>query len=413
MKLKDFLDLTDKERSKLAERLASKGYSGDLNAIAELGKQQNKLTVELDQARAEHNRSSEIRDIEGGKIIALKVSELEIQFKDIQNQLTPMWRAIPNPPEKDVPIGGEENNKIIGESRLQPPTINNPKDHVELGENLNIIDIERGVKTSGSRFYFLKNEAVEIEFAIILWLFKILKKKGFEPLVTPQIINEEVMEHAGYIAKSDQHAGEVYKIDDPESNQYLIGTSEQSVLGYHMNEIIETPKRYASFSTCFRKEAGSYGQDIRGIIRTHQFDKVELFSFVNPKDSPKELKSLVAIQESILKSLEIPYRKVLIATGDLGMPAAKKIDLESWLPSQNKYRETHSCSNCTDWQAIRAGIRYRDESGKTDFVHTLNGTALAIGRILVAILENHQQPDGSIKIPKVLHRYLGYKEIRR
>lgn len=412
MKLKDFLDLEGRERTKLAERLSSKGYKGDLTAIAELGKEQTKLMMELDQVRYEHNRLSEARDIEGGKIVSAKVADLEIKVKDIQSQFNPLWRSIPNPPEKDVPVGGEEDNKVIGESKLQPLKIDNPKDHVELGESLNILDIERGVKTSGSRFYFLKNEASEMEFAIIQWLFKILKKKGFELLVTPQIVNEEVMESAGYVSKSDQHAAEVYKIDNSESNQYLIGTSEQSVLGYHMNEIIETPKRYASFSTCFRKEAGSYGKDVKGIIRTHQFDKVELFAYVAPKDSAKEFKNLVAIQEFILRSLEIPYRKVLIASGDLGMPAAKKIDLESWLPSQCRFLETHSCSNCTDWQAVRAGIRYRDEAGKTEFVHTLNGTAIAIGRILVAILENHQQPDGSIKIPKVLHRYLGYKEIK-
>ena len=332
----------------------------------------------------------------------------------MHEEFAALWQTVPNLPDKDVPEGGENDSKVIGESKLQPPKIDQAKDHIELGEKLNIIDIERGVKTSGSRFYFLKNEAAELEFALIRWLFKTLKKKGFELLVTPQIVNEEVMVAAGYVSKSDQHASEVYKIDDPENAaHYLIGTSEQSTLGYHLNEIIVAPKRYAAFSTCFRKEAGSYGQDVKGIIRTHQFDKVELFSFVEPKDSAKEFKNLVAIQEFILKKLEIPYRKVLIAAGDLGMPAAKKIDLESWMPSQGKYRETHSCSNCTDWQAIRANIRYRAASGETEFVHTLNGTGVAIGRILVAILENHQQPDGSIKIPKVLQPHVGFKEIKK
>lgn len=413
MKLKDFLELSSRERVRLAEGLAAKGYVGNLDDLAELGKQHNQLMVELDQARAEHNRLAAAKDIEVGKATATRVADLESRFKEIHDQLMSLWKAIPNPPDRDVPKGGEENNKIIGQSRLQPPEINNPWDHVELGEALQIIDIERGVKTSGSRFYFLKNEAAELEFALIRWLFRILKKKGFELLVTPQIINEAVMEDAGYVSKSDRHAAEVYKLDNPEVNQYLIGTSEQSVLGYHMDEIIEIPKRYAAFSTCFRKEAGSYGQDVKGIIRTHQFDKVELFSFVDPKDSAKEFKNLVAIQEFILKKLEIPYRKVLVAAGDLGMPAAKKIDLESWIPSQSRYRETHSCSNCTDWQAIRANIRYHDQDRETKFVHTLNGTGVAIGRILVAILENHQQPDGSVRIPKVLHSYLGFKEIKR
>ena len=416
MKLKDFLELNPKERARLAKQLALKGYEGNLDNLTELGKQHNQLAAELDQARAEHNRLAAAKDIEAGKAVASRVIDLENRFKEIHQQLTPLWLAIPNPPDKDIPEGGEENNKVLGVSKLHPSKIDNPKDHVELGETLGIIDIERGVKTSGSRFYFLKNEAAELEFALIRWLFKILKKKGFELLVTPQIVNEEVMEHAGYVSKSDQHAAEVYHIDDPDNpdkHQYLIGTSEQSVLGYHMDEIIEVPKRYAAFSTCFRKEAGSYGKDVKGIIRTHQFDKIELFSFVAPKDSAKEFKSLVAIQEFILKKLEIPYQKVLIAAGDLGMPAAKKIDLESWLPSQGRFRETHSCSNCTDWQASRANIRYRAENGENEFVHTLNGTAVAIGRILVAILENHQQPDGSVKIPKALHPYLNFKEIKK
>ncbi|HCR41761.1 TPA: serine--tRNA ligase [Patescibacteria group bacterium] len=415
MKLKNFLELTPKERAKLAERLALKGYAGDLEYITELAKKHNSLAAELDQARAEHNRLAKEQNIEAGRTAAIKVGELEAEFRQVLGELTPLWQAIPNPPDKDVPTGGEENNQVIGQSKLQPTPLAVPKDHVELGEKLDIIDIERGVKTSGSRFYFLKNEGVELEFALIKWLFKLLRKKGFDLLVGPQIVNEEVMVRAGYISKSDRHAGEVYRIDNidtPDRTQYLIGTSEQSMLGYHMDEIIDVPKRYAAFSTCFRREAGSYGKDVKGIIRTHQFDKVEMFSFVRPNDSDKELKKLVAIEEFILKKLELPYQKVLIAAGDLGMPAAKKFDLECWLPSQGCYRETHSCSNCTDWQANRANIRYRDEKGETASVHTLNGTALAIGRILVAILENHQQPDGSITIPKVLQSYAGFKEIR-
>lgn len=428
MELKEFIQLSNKDRHKIAERLAGKGYQGDLNYIAELGKKRTELIGGLDQARAEHNRLSEEREVEAGKLAAIKVADLESQFKKINDELMPLWRAIPNVPDKDVPEGGEADSKLIGESKLPPRSIANPRDHIELGEALNIIDIERGVKVSGSRFYFLKNEAAELEFALIRWLFKILKKKGFELLVTPQIINEEVMEHAGYVSKSDRHAAEVYHIDDPDNpdrHQYLIGTSEQSVLGYHMDEIIEVPKRYAAFSTCFRKEAGSYGQDVKGIIRTHQFDKVELFSFVAPEDSQKEFKTLVAIQEFILKKLEIPYRKMLVAAGDLGMPAARQIDLESWIPSQNRYRETHSCSNCTDWQAQRANIRYRAghaqiKSGEipvgfgkptTQYVHTLNGTGIAVGRMLAVLLENYQQEDGNIKVPDVLCPYVGFSTI--
>jgi len=411
MELKELIKLSDKERKQLAKRLALKGYTGDLDGIAELAKKYVSALTELERARAEHNQAAKTQDVEAGRALGLKVNDLESQWKELNNELMPLWQAIPNPPEKDVPEGSEENNKIIGTSRLRPPKMENPRDHVELGEALNIIDIERGAKVAGSRFYYLKNQAAELEFALVRWLFKLLKKKGFELMVPPQMVNEEVMMDAGYVSKSAEHEAEVYKVED-EPVKYLIGTSEQSILGYHLNEIIEMPKRYAAFSTCFRKEAGSYGQDVKGIIRTHQFDKIEMFSFVAPEDSKKELKNLVAIQEFILKKLEIPYQKVLVAAGDLGMPAAKKIDLESWLPSQNRYRETHSCSNCTDWQARRAGIRFKNKVGETEHVHTLNGTAVAIGRILVAILENHQQKDGSVKIPKALQLYCGFKEIK-
>lgn len=410
MDLKEFSKLNDRQLKQLSDRLALKGYTGDLRHVADLAKQELAAGAELEQARAKHNEAAKAQDIDRGRDLSIQAGKVEQCWREIHNELMPLWQAIPNPPEKDVPAGGEENNKVIGQSRLQPPKIEHPRDHIELGETLNIIDVERGAKVAGSRFYYLKNQAAELEFALVRWLFKLLKKKGFELMVPPQMVSEAVMMDAGYVSKSAEHEAEVYKVDD-EPVKYLIGTSEQSILGYHMDEIIEVPKRYAAFSTCFRKEAGSYGQDVKGIIRTHQFDKIEMFSFAAPEDSKKELKSLVAIQEFILKKLEIPYQKVLVAAGDMGMPAAKQIDLESWLPSQNRYRETHSCSSCTDWQARRAGIRFKNKAGETEYVHTLNGTAVAIGRILVAILENHQQKDGSVKIPKVLQSYCGFREI--
>src|SRR5690606_19631157 len=210
----------------------------------------------------------------------------------------------------------------------------------------------------------------------------------------------------GYLGQAED---EVYKTND---DLYLIGTSEQTTLGYHMDEVIEVPKRYAAFSSCFRREAGSYGKDVKGIIRTHQFDKVEMFSYVAPEMAEVEHEFLVSLEEEILRKLEIPYQKILIAAGDLGLSAAKKIDLESWIPSQQKYRETHSCSNCTDWQARGAKIRYKNDEGKNELVYTLNGTAIAIGRLLVALLENHQQEDGNVNIPAILHPYLSFREIK-
>ena len=462
MDLKEFAKLSDRDLKQLGKRLELKGYTDDLFYIRELAVKELSFVFRLDQERAAHNKSSKDRDVELGAKLAIIVGKTEQEWRENHNKLVPLWQTIPNPPAKGVPEGGEEDSEVIGHSRLRPRVIEGPKDHVALGEALNIIDVERGVKVAGSRSYYLKNEAAELEFALVRWIFKLLKKKGFELMIPPQMVNREVMKAAGYTSKN---ASEVYQVitlprmvdnshqcscgeftkvpteddyikkispnGDTEllvrcgkcqkefnagvaitNSLYLVGTSEQSILGYHLDEIIEVPKRYAAFSTCFRKEAGSYGKDVNGIIRTHQFDKIEMFSFVEPKEAEREHRRLVALQEFILKKLEIPYQKVLIAAGDLGLPAAKKIDLESWIPSQQRYRETHSCSNCTDWQARRAMIRYRTPDRKSDYVYTLNGTGVAIGRILVALLENHQQKDGSIMIPKALQPYTGFKEIK-
>ena len=407
------------------EALNKRGEEYDLKKVLEQATKFGQLVKELDEIRAQQNEAAKNKDVAEGKRLkgleAAKGQEIEDTSK-----IGAFAGDIPNIPLWDVSAGGEESKRIL-ETVGEPPAIENPKDHIDLGTSLNFLDIERAANTSGSRFYFLKNQAVELEFALVRWVMDLLKEKGFELMIPPVMMNAQVMSAGGYLGKN---ADEIYKTQD---DLYLIGTSEQSILGYHMAEIIDVPKRYAAFSTCFRREAGSYGKDVKGIIRTHQFDKVEMFSFVLPEKSEKELDFITDIQEEILKGLEIPYQKVLLAAGDLGTPSAKTIDMESWLPSQQRYRETHSASNCTDWQARRANIRHRVAGervsppllksygragrlagkSKTEFVHTLNGTAIAIGRTLVALLENHQQPDGSIKIPKVLHPYLSFKEIRR
>jgi len=406
--------------------LERRGAEVDLNKVSEAHKRYLELLQKSEELRARRNTASKAQDIEAGKRIGSELKELEDELTTAKTELDELVAGIPNLPSSDIPDGGEENNKVLGVVG-KPRTIDNPKDHIELGEGLGILDIERGTKASGARFYYLKNQAVELEFAIVRWLMDVLKDKGFELLMGPELLNEKAMLAGGYLGKAED---EVYKTQD---DLYLIGTAEQSILAYHLDEIIPVPKRYASFSTCFRREAGSYGKDVKGIIRTHQFDKIEMFSFVAPSVSAREHEFLVSIQEEILRELEIPYQKVLLAAGDLSMASAKTIDLESWLPSQNRHRETHSCSNCTDWQARRARIRYRtageqvsgevhaspkgyagSSTGKSEveLVHTLNGTAVAVGRILVAILENHQQIDGSVSIPKVLHPYLSFKEIR-
>ena len=259
---------------------------------------------------------------------------------------------------------------------------------------------------SGPRFNFLKNELVTLEFALVNFALDTLKVEGFIQIIPPVVINKKAVEGLGY---PEYERGEGYKIDD----QYLIGTSEHSIVPMHMDEVFENsdlPRRYAAFSTAFRREAGSYGRDTRGIFRVHQFDKVEMVSFVKANDSEKELEFLLSLEEKLVQDLEIPYRVVQMCTADLGFPTAKKFDIECWLPSQNQYRETHSLSTTTDFQARRLNIKLK-EGNQTNFVHILNGTAFAVGRTIIAIMENYQQKDGSIEIPKVLQKYTSFNKI--
>lgn len=385
--------------------LARKRAEVDLDELIGLYDVWLALSQKVEVMRAERNEAAKAKDIERGKQLAADMQGIEAELKEKEEKLNQLAATVPNMPMADVPDGGEEDSQVVMQSGVIAD-LKDPKDHIELGTTLGILDIDRGAKVSGSRFYYLKNAAVELEFALVRFVFDLLKAEGFELMVGPQLVGRNTMEAAGYLGQAED---EIYKTND---DLYLIGTSEQSLLGYHMDEVIDVPKRYAAFSTCFRREAGSYGKDVKGIIRTHQFDKIEMFAYVAPEMSEAEHEFLVSLEEEILRKLEIPYQKVLIAAGDMGMSAAKKYDLESWIPSQGKYRETHSCSNCTDWQARGAKIRYKNADGKNEYVHTLNGTAVAIGRLLVALWENHQQEDGSIKIPAILHPYLSFKEIK-
>ncbi len=283
---------------------------------------------------------------------------------------------------------------------------------MELAEALDIIDTERAAKVAGSRFGYLKGGAVMLEFALVNLAFDILNKKGFIPVIPPVIIKPEMAWAMGYLEQTNKD--EAYHLE--QDNLYLTGTSEQTLGTMRAGETLresELPLRYAGFSTCFRRESGSYGKDTKGILRVHQFDKIEMFSFVRPEDSINEHKLLLQTERELMDALKLPYQVLHICSGDLGATAAEKYDLETWLPSENRYRETHSTSNCTDFQSRRLSVRYQKKEGKTEFVHTLNGTAFAIGRILIMIIENYQQKDGSIKVPEVLQKYTGFKEIRR
>jgi seryl-tRNA synthetase len=285
------------------------------------------------------------------------------------------------------------------------------KNHIELGVDLDIIDIEAASKVSGARFYYLKNEAVLLEFALVNFVFDYLKKEGFTLIVPPVLIRRKVMEGAGFLPVGE---GDIYKIEN--EDLYLVGTSEQSLAGLHMDSIInaeELPLYYAAFSPCFRTEAGSHGKDTKGIFRVHQFDKIEMFKFTEPEESWKEFERLIATAERIYQKLGLHYRVVNVCTAEMGTIAAKKYDIEVWLPAQQGYREVVSCSNCTDYQSRRLNIRCRVQTEKPRFVHTLNSTACAISRTIVSIMENYQQPDGSILIPNVLKPWLDFNLIKR
>lgn len=315
--------------------------------------------------------------------------------------------AVPNLVEAGVPAGGEENFAVLREVGTRP-SLAAPRDHLELGERLGAIDTERGAKVSGSRFYYLTGVGALLQLGLLQLAMSQAVEAGFRPMITPALVKPEAMEGTGFLGA---HASEVYRLEA--DDLYLVGTSEVPLAAYHSGEILDLggrPLRYAGWSSCFRREAGSHGRDVRGILRVHQFDKVELFVFCPPEQAAGEHLRLLAAEEELLARLELPYRVIDVAAGDLGSSAARKYDCEAWVPSQGRYREVTSTSNCTTFQARRLNIRYRDESGRPQIAATLNGTA-ATTRWLIPLLENHQQPDGSVRVPKALQPYLGGRDV--
>ncbi|MCX6501981.1 MAG: serine--tRNA ligase [Microbacterium sp.] len=316
--------------------------------------------------------------------------------------------AIENIVIDGVPAGGEEDFITLRTHGEVPAFDFTPRDHLEIGELLGAIDMERGTKVSGSRFYFLTGIGARLELAIMTLGLDRALQAGFTPMIPPTLVRPEVMHGTGFLGK---HSAEVYHLED--QDLYLVGTSEVPLAGYHMGEILDlsrSPKRYAGWSTCYRSEAGSYGKDTRGIIRVHQFNKLEMFVYADPADAEAEHERLVALQEGMLQDLGLAYRVIDVAAGDLGSSAARKYDVEAWVPTQNAYRELTSTSNCTTYQARRLDIRHRPDGGKTQHVATLNGT-LATTRWIVALLETHQRADGSVTVPEVLRPYLGGLEV--
>ncbi len=403
---------------------AKKHVKVDIDKIVKLYEERNKHLQKAESLRARQNEvSKEIPKTENkekllkemGKVKE-EIKSLEPEIEKLEKELEELALDVPNPPLDSVPEGkDEEDNKVIKTHGEKPEFDFEPKDHATLGKELNIIDIERGVRTSGARFYYLKNEAALLEFALIQHIIHKLTSKGFSPVIPPVLVKEDAMYGTGFFP-ADRN--EIYHVnpktkENPENDDlYLVGTSEVPLTMLHASEILEQkefPIRYCGFSTCFRREAGSYGKDTAGIIRVHQFDKIEMFSFCHPDKSEEEHELIRETEEEIMQELGFHYQVVNICGGDLGAPAAKKYDIEVWIPTQDKFRELTSCSNCTNFQARRSKIRFKDEKGKNQYAHTLNGTAVAIGRTLVAIIENYQNKDGSITIPKVLQPYMGGK----
>ncbi len=417
--LKRIREDPDGVRAGLARRGA--GAADELDRVVELDERRRALLPELEGLRAQQNEanariksaadaSEREREIEAMRTVAARAKELDRELVTVEPQLQAALAMLPNLPDLTAAPGPED--ELVREVGAVPQLDFQPRDHLELAGAM--IDMDRAANLSGARFAYLKGDLVMLELALVRWALEKLRGAGFEPVIPPVLVRERALYGTGFLPDTEQ---QIYSL--PEDELFLVGTSEVALASLHDGEIIEgerLPLRYAGFSPCFRREAGAAGRDTRGIIRVHQFDKVEMFSFVAPEDSPQEHERILAIEEEILGELELPYRVVNIAVGDLGNSAAKKYDCEAWIPSQGSYRELTSCSNTTDYQARRLNIRARrggDSPGpRTQTPHTLNGTAVAVGRTIVALLENGQRADRSVQLPACLAPYGAPAELR-
>ncbi len=374
-----------------------------INEFELLRQEQNVLSKSVGAAKGDEKTAL----LANAKELADKVKAADSKRAELEESAKQLVMQLSNLLDTDAPIGGEEDFVTIehvGTPRDFSKDGFEPKDHVELGKLLGAIDTERGAKVAGSRSYYLTGAGAMLEFALVNYAISTALKNGFTPVIPPVLVNPSAMEGTGFLG---QAAENVYRIE--KDDVYLVGTSEVPLAAMHMDEILpadKLPMRYAGYSSCFRREAGTYGKDTRGIIRVHQFDKVEMFSFCKPEDAKEEHKRLLQWEKDFLNAMEIPYRVIDVASGDLGSSATRKFDIEAWIPTQGAYREVTSTSNCTEYQARRLNIRYKDADG-TKAIATLNGTLVAIPRMIVAILENHQNADGTVNVPAALQPFLG------
>jgi seryl-tRNA synthetase len=387
--------------------------------LLELDDKRRELIASSDKVRSDRNKANmgnmgDEKAREAGRELKSKLKKIEDELREIELEFNNVMLTIPNVPDKSVPIGKDDKGNVEIKTWGKLPEFDFPvKDHIELGKNLDLIDLDRGAKVGGSRAYFLKNEGAQMEFAVLFYTFQKLIKKGYTPLIAPSLVKEFTLFGNGQFPWGRE---EVYHLE--KDDQYLAGTAEVPVTAYFADEVLaesDLPKKFVAFSPCFRREAGSYGKDTRGVYRLHQFSKIEqvIISTNDMNTSFTLHEELLANAEEILRDLELPYRVLLMCSGDMGEPQVKKYDIETWMPGRSAYGETMSNSVMGDFQARRLKIRYKGKDGKTYFCHTLNNTAIASPRILIAILENYQQKDGTIRVPNVLQPYIGKDVIKR
>ena len=411
-------------KEEVIESLNSRFGNYNIDKVLELDEKRREIIFEVENKKARQNEVSkqvpklkkegvDVSELfKEMKALSDEIKELDIKVKDLDEEIRKALLSIPNTPNKDIPIGKSDEDNVEIRRFLEPKKFDfEVKAHWDLGVDLDILDFERAVKISGSRFSVFKGLGAKLERALINFMLDLHSGQGYEEVGVPVLINRNSMYGTGQLPKFEDDMFHV-----PSKDLFLAPTAEVPVTNLLANEILEfekLPTYYTAFTYCFRQEAGSAGRDTRGLIRNHQFDKVEMVKFVNPENSYDELEKLTNDAEEILKLLEIPYRVVCLCTGDIGFSSAKTYDIEVWMPSYGRYVEISSCSNFEDFQARRANIRYRDTDGKVKFVHTLNGSGLAVGRTFAAVLENYQREDGSIEIPYVLRKYMGLDEIRK
>lgn len=404
--------------------IAARNMNADADLVVELFDKRTAMVTALQNLQAKRNANAaamkgkldaETRTklIEEGKSIKAEIAGMEKKVSELEEALDTAGRQIPNMIHPDAPIGKLDTENLEVKKVGTPRKFDfEPKDHVQLGESLDIIDFDRGTKVSGPKFYYLKNEAVFLEQALIMYALNTLRKHNFQMFITPDVAKEEVLKGIGFNPRGNE--SNVYSIED--EGTCLVATAEITLGGYHQDEILDKaslPRFYGGLSHCFRREAGAAGQFSKGLYRVHQFDKVEMFAYATPEQSDEIHEKLRQIEEEIFTGLGLPFHVVDTCSGDLGAPAYRKWDLEAWMPGRNggEYGEVTSTSNCTDYQARRLNIKYKDDDGRNKYVHTLNGTAIAVGRAMLAILENYQNADGSVTIPEVLVPYCGFDKI--